>query len=84
MTVIQYVFGAVLIVLAIDLIVSVLLQESRSAGLSGAISGAADNFFGKTKGRTMEQKIEKITKICGIAFFVLALVVSIFFMFKYY
>ncbi|MDD6275626.1 MAG: preprotein translocase subunit SecG [Clostridia bacterium] len=84
MSAIQYVIGVVLILLCLVLIVTVLLQESRSAGLSGAISGAADNFFGKAKGRTMEQKIEKITKICGIAFFVLSLAVSIFFMFKYY
>lgn len=83
MTVIQYVFGAVLIVLAIVLIVSVLLQESRSAGLSGAISGGADTFFGKSKGKTIEQKLAKITKFIAVAFFVLALGVSVAFMFIY-
>ena len=62
MSAIQYVLGIVLIILAIVLIVSVLLQESRSAGLSGAISGGADTFFGKTKGKTIEQKLAKITK----------------------
>ena len=56
MSALQYVFGAVLIILAIFLIIVVLLQESRSAGLSGAISGGADTFFGKSKGRTMEQQ----------------------------
>ena len=83
MTVIQYVFGAVLIVLAIVLIVSVLLQESRSAGLSGAISGGADTFFGKSKGKTIEQKLAKITKFVAVAFFVLALGVSVAFMFMF-
>ena len=83
MTVIQYVFGAVLIVLAIVLIVSVLLQESRSAGLSGAISGGADTFFGKSKGKTIEQKLAKITKFIAVAFFVLALGVSVAFMFMF-
>ena len=83
MQAIQYVFGAVLIILALVLIVSVLLQESRSAGLSGAISGGADTFFGKAKGKTIEQKLAKITKFIAIGFFVLALGVSFAFMFMY-
>lgn len=83
MSALQYVFGAVLIILAIFLIIVVLLQESRSAGLSGAISGSADTFFGKSKGRTMEQKLVKLTRISAIAFFILTLGITIFFMFKY-
>ena len=83
MEAIQYVLGAVLIILAIILIISVLLQESRSAGLSGAISGGADTFFGKSKGRTMEQKLVKLTKISAIVFFILTLGVTIYFMFAY-
>ena len=67
----------------IFLIIVVLLQESRSAGLSGAISGGADTFFGKSKGRTMEQKLVKLTKISAIAFFILTLGVTIYFMFAY-
>ncbi|MEE1247326.1 MAG: preprotein translocase subunit SecG [Acutalibacteraceae bacterium] len=83
MSALQYVLGAVLIILAIFLIIVVLLQESRSAGLSGAISGGADTFFGKSKGRTMEQKLVKFTKISAIVFFVLTLGVTIYFMFAY-
>lgn len=83
MSALQYVFGAILIILAVFLIIVVLLQESRSAGLSGAISGGADTFFGKSKGRTMEQKLVKLTRISAIAFFILTLGITIFFMFKY-
>ena len=83
MSALQYVFGAVLIILAIFLIIVVLLQESRSAGLSGAISGGADTFFGKSKGRTMEQKLVKLTRISAIVFFILTLGITTFFMFKY-
>ncbi|HAS37159.1 MAG TPA: preprotein translocase subunit SecG [Ruminococcaceae bacterium] len=83
MSALQYVFGAVLIILAVFLIIVVLLQESRSAGLSGAISGGADTFFGKSKGRTMEQKLVKLTRISAIAFFILTLGVTIYFMFTY-
>ena len=83
MDALQYVFGAVLIIIAVFLIIVVLLQESRSAGLSGAISGGADTFFGKSKGRTMEQKLVKLTRISAIVFFILTLGITIFFMFKY-
>ena len=57
------------------------MQESKQQGLSGAISGAAETFFGKNKGRTMEAKLEKWTKIAGVAFFVLALVSSLLVLF---
>ncbi len=74
MTGYEIALAAVLIVLSIFLIIVVLLQESKSAGLSGAIAGGADTFFGKNKGRTMEAKLEKATKIVAIIFFVLTLV----------
>ena len=70
----HYVFGAVLILLSIIIIAVVLLQEGRSQNLSGAIAGGADTFLGKSKGRTIDQKLAKITKICAIIFFVLSLV----------
>ncbi|MBQ7580576.1 MAG: preprotein translocase subunit SecG [Clostridia bacterium] len=68
-----WVLGGVLLAAAIFLIIVVLLQESKSAGLSGAISGGADTFFGKNKGRTIEAKLEKMTKYVAILFFVLAI-----------
>ena len=73
----EIIFGVVLIILSILLVVLVLLQEGNSKGLSGAIAGGADTFFGKNKGRTIEAKLVKLTKIIGIAFFVLALAAKI-------
>lgn len=73
----QVVFGVVLIVLAIAIVALVLLQEGNSKGLSGAIAGGAETFFGKNKGRTMEAKLVKLTKVVGIGFFVLALAAKI-------
>lgn len=52
----------------------VLMQQGKSAGLSGAIGGAAETYFGKNKARTMEGKLEMWTKILGAVFFVLAFV----------
>ena len=73
----EIIFGIVLIVLAIAIVALVLLQEGNSKGLSGAIAGGAETFFGKNKGRTMEAKLVKLTKIVGISFFVLALAAKI-------
>ncbi len=68
----EIVFGVVLIVLSIAISALVLLQEGNSQGLSGTIAGGAETFFGKNKGRTMEAKLVKLTKIIGISFFVIA------------
>ena len=68
----EIVFGVVLIVLSIAIAALVLLQEGNSQGLSGTIAGGAETFFGKNKGRTMEAKLVKLTKVIGISFFVIA------------
>ena len=70
----EIVLGVVLIVTSLALVAMVLLQEGRQQGLSGAIAGGADTFLGKSKGKTVEQKLVKITKILAIIFFVLSLV----------
>ena len=46
----------------------VLLQQGKSAGLSGAIAGGAETFFGKNKGRTIEAALSKWTSIVAIIF----------------
>lgn len=71
------ILGVILIILSIAIVILVLLQEGKQQGLSGAIAGGAETFFGKNKGRTMEAKFVKITKFVGIGFFVLALVTTI-------
>lgn len=69
---------AVSIILFIDCIVlmaAVLLQQDKNAGLSGAISGGnTDTYFSRNKNRTIEGKLNLITKICGGIFVVLSLV----------
>ncbi len=58
------------------LIVIVLLQEGKSAGLSGSISGAAETYWGKNKGRSVEGKLEKATVVLAVMFIVLSLILS--------
>ena len=75
----HYVFGAVLIVASIIITIIVLMQEGRSQNLSGAIAGGAETFLGKAKARTIEAKLEKMTKWLIGGFFVVVLLHSLFF-----
>ena len=81
MAVHEIILGIILLLLSVAIIVLVLLQEGKSAGLSGAIAGGAETFFGKNKSRTMESKLVLITKIIAITFFVLALVATLLLLF---
>lgn len=81
MTGLQYVLSILSIIVSIVIIILVCLQESKQKGLSGAIGGGADTFFGKNKARTMEAKLSFLTKIFGVIFFVLALVSALLFLF---
>lgn len=65
------------VLVCIVITVVVLLQEGKSAGLSGSISGAAESYWGKNKGRSMEGKLELVTKILAVAFFVLAVLLNL-------
>ena len=69
----------VFMIICLIITIVILLQEGKQAGLTGAISGAAESYWGKNKGRSMEGKLEKITKICIILFFVLSLVLNMSF-----
>jgi len=62
-------------ILAIGIIVAVLMQSGRSAGLSGAIAGGAETFFGKKKG--LDDLLGKITAYLGIIFAVVSLTLFI-------
>lgn len=77
MTVWEYILGAVLMLVSIILVILVLMQQSKAEGLSGAIAGGAETFFGKHKGRSMEAKLEKITKVLCSVFIILTLVTTL-------
>ena len=73
MTVLHWIVGILLLISALVMIVTVLLQSSERSGL-GAISGAAETFFGKNKAKGMDAKLALIIKICAIVFVVLSIV----------
>ncbi|CAG9612435.1 putative protein-export membrane protein SecG [Bacillus rhizoplanae] len=68
--------SVLLIIVSLLLIVLVLMQSSKSAGLSGAISGGAEQLFGKQKARGMEAILNRITVVVSILFFVLTFAVT--------
>ena len=77
MEILRLVITIIFILICIGLTVLVLLQEGKSAGLSGSISGIAETYWGKNKGRSVEGKLERGTTFLAIAFMVLAIVLNI-------
>ena len=63
----------VFLLISLALIVIVLLQEGKSAGLTSSISGGSGTFWEKNKGRSVEGTLAKVTKYAAILFMVLAL-----------
>ena len=74
--VLKTVLTVVFIIISIALTVIILLQEGKSAGL-GAISGAADTYWGKNKGRSMEGMLVKVTRVLVILFLLISIVLNI-------
>ena len=73
MDILKTVLTIIFVIDCIALTVVVLMQEGKSQGL-GAIAGAADTYWGKNKGRSMEGGLVKATTVMGVLFFVLAVV----------
>ena len=63
----------VLVVIDLALIMVVMLQSGKNAGLSGAIAGGADTFLSKGKAKTWDAKLAKATKWVGLVFVILTL-----------
>ena len=63
--------------LSLALVAIVMLQSGKSAGLSGAISGAADTFLSKNKAKTVDAKLAKATKWVAILWVVLTVVLCV-------
>ena len=62
---------------ALAVVLVVLFQSGKSAGLSGAIGGISETFAAKNKGRSLDAKLAKATKWVAIAFVVLTLILNI-------
>ena len=76
MAVLKIILTVVFIIISIALTVIILMQEGKSAGL-GEIAGAADTYWGKNKGRSMEGRLVTGTKILVVLFVVIAAVLNL-------
>lgn len=76
MAILKTLITIVFIIVSLVITVVILMQEGKQAGL-GAIAGAADTYWGKNKGRSMEGMLVKVTKICVALFLLLAVVLNL-------
>lgn len=67
--------SVVYILVSVALVILVLMQEGKTQGL-GSISGAAESYWGKNKGRSMEGMLVKITKVLAVLFLLLTAVLN--------
>ncbi len=67
-----------LVISCLGVIVTVLLQEGKSAGLSGAIAGGAEQLLGKQKARGIDALLHRLTIVFGVAFFILTVLLGYF------
>ena len=66
----------IFVIVCILMVALIIMQEGKSANLSGAISGLADTYWGKNKAHSFEGKLERATKVLAVLFIVLAIVLN--------
>lgn len=65
------------LITALAVVLIVLFQSGKSAGLSGVIGGVADTFLAKNKAKTVDAQLARWTKWVAIAFVVLTLLINV-------
>jgi preprotein translocase subunit SecG len=74
--IVKTLFTILHILISLFVIVVVMAQPAKVQGLSSAISGGAQTFFGKNKARTYEGKLQKLTSIAMILFVITSVVLG--------
>ena len=77
MEVVTIIVTILLVLCGLAVILAVLFQSGKSAGLSGTIGGVADTFMAKGKARRFDAKLGKAPKWIGAVFILLTLVLNI-------
>lgn len=72
-TMLKTIFEVAYILICIAIIIVVLMQEGKNSGL-GAVTGSADTYWSKNKGRSTEGKLVKATAIMGGLFIVISII----------
>ncbi|MCI5615046.1 MAG: preprotein translocase subunit SecG [Clostridia bacterium] len=74
----ELILSIVHVIVCVVIVALILMQNGKSEGLSTTMSGAAETFFGKTKARSVEAKLQKLTIWLAVVFIVLTAVLAIF------
>ncbi len=75
---IEIVGGILLLISSVLIILIVMMQSGREANMSSSITGTtSDSYLGKNQSRTREARLEKLTKVLAVVFFVVTLVVNV-------
>ena len=77
MSTLTIIFTILQVLSGLAVLVIVLMQSGKSAGLSGAIAGGADTFLGKGKSKSLDAKLAKATKWFALAFVLLTLILNL-------
>lgn len=65
-----------LVIISIIVVVSILMQPSKSEGLNSIISGGNENYFSKNKVRTREKTLEKVTIVSSTLFAIIVVLMT--------
>ena len=68
---IEWVLGIAILITGLFLVFAVLMQSGKDKKLSGSITGGAETFFGKSKGRSWDKILARLTTVVSIVFGVL-------------
>ena len=77
MSALTIVFTILQVISGLCVLVIVLMQSGKSAGLSGAIAGGADTFMSRSKAKSLDAKLAKATKWFALAFVLLTLILNL-------
>ncbi|MBQ3018590.1 MAG: preprotein translocase subunit SecG [Clostridia bacterium] len=64
-----------LLISAIVLVVVILIQSNSSKGLSGAIAGGSDTYYGRNKGKSSQKPLMIVTIVLTVLFALMSLVI---------
>ena len=73
----QMILSVLYVLVCIAMTGLILLQNGKSEGLS-AMAGSSDTFFGMNKGRSLDAKLQKLTVVFAVVFFLLTGVLALF------
>lgn len=77
MSIYELIGGIVLLIISIILVIVIMLQEGKQAGLSGSISGGNDSYSGRGRGKSNDALFATFTKVAAALFFLITLGVNL-------